>query len=123
MATFNDATVGTSTGGTTPDYRANRSSRPNIKVIRLGDGYEQRIVYGLNQNHKEWSLEWTAKDSTDADAIEAFFDARADDAASFDWTPPDESSSSKWVCREWNRRHDYANVNTIQAKFVRVFEP
>jgi len=123
MATFNDATVGTSTGGTTPDFGSSRKSQPNVRKVQFGDGYEVRLTYGLNQNPRVWDLKWTAKDSTDADAIEAFFDARAADNASFDWTPLDETSASKWVVDSWSRDHQYANVNTITATFRQVFEP
>jgi len=123
MATFNDATVGTSTGGTTPDFGSSRRSQPNVRKVQFGDGYEVRLTYGLNQNPRVWDLKWTAKDSTDADAIEAFFDARAADNASFDWTPLDETSASKWVVDSWSRDHQYANVNTISATFRQVFEP
>jgi len=123
MATFNDATVGTSTGGTTPDFGSSRKSQPNVRKVQFGDGYEVRLTYGLNQNPRVWDLKWTAKDSTDADAIEAFFDARAADNASFDWTPLDETSASKWVVDSWSRDHQYANVNTISATFRQVFEP
>lgn len=123
MATFDDSTVGTSTGGTTPDFGSSRKSQPNVRKVQFGDGYEVRLTYGLNQNPRVWDLKWTAKDSTDADAIEAFFDARAADNASFDWTPLDESSSSKWVVESWQREHQYANVNTITATFRQVFEP
>ena len=123
MATFDDSTVGTSTGGTTPDFGALRKSRPNVRTLRFGDGYEQRLTFGLNQNPKIWDLRWTAKDSTDADAIEAFFDARAADNASFDWTPIDETTPYKWVCESWQRDHNYANVNEIRATFREVFEP
>tara|TARA_R100000458_G_C8096076_1_gene124740 strand:+ start:181 stop:549 length:369 start_codon:yes stop_codon:yes gene_type:complete len=120
MATFNDSTVGTSTGGTTPDFGAKRDSRPKVKTVSFGDGYEQRLVFGLNQSPKLWDLKWTAKDSTDADAIEAFLEARAGQEA-FDWIPPDDTSSYKWVCETWTRDHRYANVNTIRAKFKQVF--
>ena len=123
MATFNDATVGTSTGGTTPDFGASRKSQPNVRKVQFGDGYEQRLTYGLNQNPRIWNLTWTAKDSTDADAIEAFFDARAADNASFDWTPLDEATAYKWVVESWSRDLRYANVNTITASFRQVFEP
>lgn len=123
MATFDDSTVGTSTGGTTPDFGAVKKSEPKIRKVQFGDGYEQRLSFGLNQNPKAWDLVWTAKSNSDADAIEAFFDARASDAASFDWTPLDESTSYKWVCRAWQRNHKYANINEISATFEQVFEP
>jgi phage-related protein len=91
--------------------------------VQFGDGYEQRLTYGLNQNPRVWDLTWTAKDSTDADAIEAFFDARAADNASFTWTPLDEATAYKWVVESWSRDLRYANVNTITATFRQVFEP
>ena len=123
MATFNDATVGTSTGGTTPDFGASRKSQPIVRTTQFGDGYSQRITYGLNQNPRIWDLTWTAKTNADADAIEAFFDARALDNASFDWTPLDESTAYKWIVESWSRDFRYANVNTITATFRQVFEP
>lgn len=123
MATFDDATVGTSTGGTTPDFGASKGSEPSIRRVKFGDGYEQRLTFGLNQNPKKWELTWTAKSNSDADAIEAFFDARATDAASFTWTPLDESTAYKWICLTWSREHQYANINIIRATFQQVFEP
>lgn len=123
MATFDDTTVGTSTGGTTPDYGASRKSQPAVRKIQFGDGYEQRLTYGINQNPRVWDLTWTARSNADADAIETFFDNRAVDNASFDWTPLDEATSYKWVVESWSRDFRYANVNTVTATFRQVFEP
>lgn len=123
MATFNDATVGTSTGGTTPDFGAVRRSAPKVRKVQFGDGYESRFTYGLNQDPKVWDLKWTAKDNADADAIEAFFDARAADYASFDWSPIGDTNTYKWVVDQYSRNHTYAEVNEITATFREVFEP
>ena len=60
---------------------------------------------------------------TDADTIESFLDARAIDSASFDFTPPREDSSSKFVCESWSKSIPYLNRATIQATFREVFEP
>ena len=122
MATFNDATVGTSTGGTTPDFSLTKKSEPRVRSVQYGDGYQQRIRYGLNTNPKSWDLKWTAKSNADADAIEAFFDARAGVEA-FDWTPPAGGNSGKYLCPNWNRELQYANINIITATFIQVFEP
>ena len=125
MATFDDSTVGTSTGGTTPDFGAIRKSEPKTRIVQFGDGYQQRLLYGIpsHMNPKVWDLRWTATSNSDADAIEAFFDARAEDAASFDWSPIDDASTYKWICRSWQRTHQYANINIITATFEQVFEP
>ena len=122
MATFNDGTVGTSTGGTTPDFGAQKRTQPNVRVVRFGDGYEQRLAYGVNTQPKNWSLTWSASSNSDADAIEAFWEARGA-VESFDWTPIGDTTSYKFVCRQWQRQHKYADINTITATFEQVFEP
>lgn len=106
-----------------PAYGAQKTNRPNIRTTRFGDGYEQRIAFGINQNAKEWSLTWQNITEANADTIEAFLDARAADGASFDWTPPDDTTAYKWVCAEWNKTIPYNNRATITATFRQVFEP
>lgn len=123
MATFDDATVGTSTGGTTPDYGSSRKNAPVVRTVQFGDGYQQRLTYGLNQNPKEWSLTWSNILESDADAIEIFFNNRAADNQSFDWTAPDESTAYKWICPDWTKSLPYPGRATITATFKQVFEP
>lgn len=122
MATFNDAGVGTSTGGTTPDFGAQKKSQPRVRTVKFGDGYEQRLAYGVNTQPKIWTLRWSAASNSNADAIETFLEARAGVEA-FDWTPLQEATAYKFVCREWQREHQYADINTISATFEQVFEP
>jgi phage-related protein len=114
MATFPDIS---------PDFGAQKTSKPNLRTVRFGDGYEQRLAFGLNQNPKVWNLSFVNLTETDSDTIETFLDARADDAESFDWSPPDETETYKWVCEEWSKSIPFANRATIQATFRQVFEP
>ena len=106
-----------------PDYGARKASAPAVNTVRFGDGYEARLTYGLNQNPKVWSLSFVNLTEADADTIEAFLDARAADNASFDWSPPDESNTYKWVCEQWTKSIPFANRATIQTTFRQVFEP
>ena len=106
----------------TPTYGAQKNSRPNVRTVQFGDGYQARLTYGLNQNPKSWSLTWEVSE-TDADTIETFLNNRAADNASFDWTPLDEGTSYKWICPEWNKSVPYKNRATITATFQQVFEP
>ena len=106
----------------TPTYGAQKNSRPNVRTVQFGDGYQQRLTYGLNQIPKSWSLTWEVSE-TDADTIETFLNNRAADNASFDWTPLDEATSYKWICPEWNKSLPYKNRATITATFQQVFEP
>ena len=106
----------------TPTYGVQKRSAPNMRSVRYGDGYESRFTMGLNQNPKTYNLTFEVSE-TDADTIETFLDARAADFASFDFTPPGESSSSKFVCETWSKSIPYLNRATIQATFIEKFEP
>ena len=106
----------------TPTYRVQKRSKPNTKTVKLGDGYEHRLLFGLNQNPKIFNLTFEVSE-TDADTIETFLDARAVDSASFTFTPPGESSSSQFVCESWNKSIPYLNRARVQVTFREVFEP
>ena len=105
-----------------PTYSAIKQSEPAVRNVRFGDGYEQRVSFGLNQNPKQWDLEFNVSDA-DADVIEAFLDARAVDAASFTWTPPDTTTSYQWVCASWTRELFTIDRSRISLTFRQVFEP
>ena len=106
----------------TPTYGVQKRSRPNVRTVRFGDGFETRLTYGLNQNPKVFQLTFEVSE-TDADTIETFLDARAADNASFDFTPPGEASASKFVCESWSKSIPFLNRATIQTSFRQVFEP
>ena len=105
-----------------PTYGTRKNSNPNTKVIKLGDGYESRLIFGLNQNPKTIDLTFVVSE-TDSDTIETFLDARALDKASFTFTPPAESSSSQFVCESWSKSIPYNNRAVITTTFREVFEP
>jgi len=105
-----------------PTYSATKTSKPAVRTVQFGDGYQTRLSYGLNQNPKEWSLSFNVSEA-DADVIEAFLDARAADSASFDWSPPDTASTYKWVCPGWTREMFSPDRSRIDVTFRQVFEP
>ena len=107
-----------------PTYGQQKRSAPNTRTIRFADGFEHRILFGLaeHQNPKVYNFTFEVSE-TQADEIETFLDARANDSDSFNFTPPGESSSSKFVCEQWSKSKPYNNRATIQATFRQVFEP
>jgi len=106
-----------------PKYGQQKRSKPLTRTVRFADGFEHRILFGLaeHQNPKIFNFTFEVSES-DADTIETFLDARAG-TESFDFTPPGESSSSKFVCGTWTKSIPYLNRATIQATFREVFEP
>lgn len=99
---------------------ADQSKKPRVNIASFGDGYEQREKDGLNNNLMTWSLQFQSVPITDADAIDAFLDARGG-AESFDWTPPDKPTG-KYKCEEWRRSPsaEFDTVASITATFKQV---
>jgi len=113
MATFPDIA---------PQYNARKTTRSRVNITEFNDGYQHRIKFGLNTRPFVWSLTFNVSE-TDSDTIETFLEARADDAASFDWTPPGSSTAYKWICTEWTKTIPYVNRAMLNMTFQQVFEP
>lgn len=105
----------------TPSFEATESSKPQVRKTSFGDGYEQRIRFGLRTDPKEWSLTFANRTDTERNNILTFLEARAG-VESFDWTPP-RGGAGKYVCEDWQARLTNCNNNQIQATFRQVFEP
>lgn len=105
----------------TPDWNATVNSAPRARVVRFGDGYEQRVGDGINTAVQEWNLSFAARRNSEAVTIISFLEARGAVEA-FDWVPPNEVTAIKVVCRDWRRTFDRYDLNTITATFSRVYE-
>jgi len=104
-----------------PDFGARAQFKPTVRSVKFGDGYEQRLAYGLNTNPQIWNLTFSLRTDTEAAAIETFLQTE-NGVTAFDWTPP-YGSAGKYICREWTRAVDRHNLNTVTATFEQVFEP
>lgn len=105
----------------TPSFTASEISSPRVRRVQFGDGYEQRLRFGLNTDPKSWRLTFANRTDTERENILTFLEAR-NGVEYFDWTPP-RGSAGKYVCSEWNLDMLNCNNNTITATFVEVFEP
>lgn len=104
----------------TPSFQATESSKPRVRKFQAGDGYEQRVRFGLNTDPKEWTLTFANRTDAERENILAFFEARIG-VESFDWTPP-RGGAGKFVCDEWQTTLSNCNNNQINATFREVFE-
>lgn len=101
-----------------PTYGARKTSRPKVRQVQFGDGYVQRLTFGLNQDLKTWNLTFEVSEA-DADTIETFLEARGG-SEYFNWSPPDDDNTYKWICLNWSKTIPYLNRATIQATFQQV---
>ena len=104
-----------------PNFPITESSQPQVYRFRAGDGYEQRIQMGLNDDPKEWDLSFNNRSNTERDQILSFLETQGG-ATAFDWTSP-RGIAGKYVCEAWSTNMTYSGFNDITAKFRQVFEP
>ncbi len=108
----------------TPQYSTQENVTQDNVVVKLGDGFQQRLVFGLPANKRLITLNLTFNVSTtDATTIDTFLDARFDDQASFDFTPHHHSSALKFVCTRRTRTAVLSNRVVMNLAFEEVAEP
>ena len=106
ILTFPDHVLGTSNETYEP---MQLEKVPKVKVAKFGDGYEQRVADGINNNLQKWTASFTRRSGTDIDAVYDFFEARGG-YESFEWMPRGEVALRKFVCRKYTRKFDVYDV-------------
>ena len=106
----------------TPDYAAAKSHETQSRATAFGDGYKQRLVFGLQPQKEEWRLAFNDRTDAERDLIRSYLRG-AKAVTAFTWTDPINSQSIRVVCDEWSIQYSNFNNNAIQATFRRVFEP
>lgn len=69
----------------TPEESLKVSIKPKVKVITFGDGYEQRIADGINNQLREYSLNFSGEEA-EIRKIDQFL-AEHGAIKAFLWTP------------------------------------
>lgn len=90
----------------TPQKGYSVERTPNVAVVKLGDGYEQRQTKGINPLMDKYSLTFKGVDGgcnrpNAAKEANAFLRNRMAVEA-FYWTPSDTGVRALFVCRSWS---------------------
>ena len=98
------------------------SRKPELRLLRadFGDGYSQSGADGLNHIRKTFDLRWDVLTQGQADAIEAFLEAKGGTAA-FLYRHPHTPAALKVTCEEWNRTDQAAGLCAFTAVFRQSF--
>ena len=80
-----------------PSFAFVKKEEPKVRTTKLGDGYENRVIFGLptQQNPNIFDLNYKNITHADAKTIDAFLRSQSLLGASFNFTPPLEGSSVK----------------------------
>lgn len=106
-------------------YNANISNRPRVKINQFGNGYQQRINDGINNNLIEFSLNFENRNEKETVSILHFLRQR-NGQESFIYNVPtiysksNNNLSTRYVCPEWTSNYISYNNYSIEAKFIEV---
>lgn len=109
-----------------PDKGFTKTSKPRVRKMVFGDGYEQRAVDGINNLTETYNLTFSNRTKAETDDIIAFLDSKAG-VTLFNFTVPDTNSSGsektiKVVCDTYSQTYSYDDFYTCTATFRRVYE-
>lgn len=105
----------------TPSMTSVKNIEARVLKNEFGDGYSQRAADGRNNIVSTWEVIWNGITYTDANTLEAFFNARAG-YESFTWTPYRGGEVKKFIVRKWSRAFLGPEIETIKATFEEVFD-
>jgi len=109
-----------------PDKNLRKTSKPRVLKASFGDGYEQRLIDGINNINETFSVAFNNREKEEVDDIVAFFDSKAGVTA-FSYTYPDSNNSGettiKVVCEDYSLNFSQNDFYGCTATFRRVYEP
>jgi phage-related protein len=103
-----------------PSYNVQVSHSPRIKSLQFGDGYEQRMKDGINNNPLNLSLSFESRTETEAAAILHFLHSREGFGTFYFKVPPPYSLIKKFVCKTFSSNFVFADNYTVQCSFLEI---
>lgn len=103
-----------------PDSRPTGKFSQRTKSARFGEGYEQVVADGINNESQSWPLTFTGSKERVQEIID-FLRARKG-YQSFYWTPP-FGQQALFRCAEYDPAHMGGKQWTLSATFEQSFQP
>lgn len=105
-----------------PEFSAQQSFDSRARTTTFGDGYRQRVAFGLLPQEEAWNLSFQNRTNAERGQIRDYLRG-AKGVTAFTWTDPRSGEVGKFVCNEWSTEYVNFNNSNINATFRRVFEP
>ena len=109
-----------------PDKSLTRETKARTFTVQFGDGYEQRLVNGINNLFQEIDVSFKTRPKAEIDDLVSFFES-LQGVSKFRFDLADSNAGSntetiKVVCQEWTQKWEYDDFYTLDATFRRVYE-
>lgn len=110
------------------DRGLSRKSKHNVLTAKFGDGYEQRVLDGINTKQDMFNISFNNRQAEDINLIAGFLDNKA--GTNFDFVITDTFSSGslttstlKVVCDDYSINYGQADNHSLSCQLRRVYEP
>lgn len=101
-----------------------REVQHRILTAKFGDGYEQRVLDGINTKNETFSASFNNRSAEEINLIAAFFDLKAGLNFTLEITNLGASPEQiKVICETYNIAYLQPTAHSLQATFRRVYEP
>lgn len=107
----------------TVDRGMQRQAQHRILTSKFGDGYEQRVLDGINTKQENFSVSFNNRTRSSINLLAAFLDAQAGKNFTFTVTDQDGDTNLKVVCEQYNLVYNREDFHTLTTSFRRVYEP
>ncbi len=98
-------------------------SRPRIRKVSFGDGYEQAAAEGLNPLKRTYDARFNARPNADIETIRAFLSERGGHTP-FLFAPLGEAAAIQWRCETWEGPTAVSATHaSLRATFIEDFSP
>ncbi len=103
-----------------PAYNPSLTKTPRVRLIKFGDGYEQRSPDGIQASLLDSDFTFEGRDLSETTAICHFLEVQGATKA-FLFTPPAPfGTRRRFVCRSWTATPTFYNNYTVRGKFEEV---
>lgn len=118
--------VGGTLGVVNPDKGFSQSNETVVFKAEFGDGYEQRVANGINNNKQKFEMAFMTRPKDEIDDIVDFFASKKGTTA-FDFTFANSNESGneetvKVVIEKWTQTWKYDDYYDLKATARRVYE-
>ena len=121
-------TSGQSAFEATADRGMTRQSQHKVLAARIGDGYEQRELDGINTKNDTFNIAFNNRTAEDINLIAEFLDLKA--GKNFDFVVTDTfsngsltTSTLKVVCDGYDISYGQTINHSLSCQLRRVYEP
>lgn len=116
---FGENQLGSDTVEYAFDRGIGRQTAHTTFVAKFGDGYEQRVRYGINSKQENIAVNFNNRDADDIIVLSAFLDNKV--GANFDIVLNGETI--KVATEQYNISYQQDAIHSLTATLRRVYEP